>query len=43
MPPTTGKWSATDPNTVLRVLCYRGDETASKFLKKTYHLKKASA
>lgn len=43
LPPTTGKWSATDPNTVLRVLCYRGDDTASKFLKKTYHMKKASA
>lgn len=43
IPPTTGKWSATDPNTVLRVLCHRGDDTASKFLKKTYHLKKASA
>lgn len=43
MPGTTGKWSASDANTVLRVLCYRGDDTASKFLKKTYHLKKASA
>lgn len=43
VPATTGKWSATDPNTLLRVLCYRGDDTASKFLKKTYHLKKASA
>jgi hypothetical protein len=43
MPPTTGKWSASDANTVLRVLCYRAGDTASKFLKKTYHLKKASA
>lgn len=43
VPPTTGKWSATDPNTLLRVLCYRADDTSSKFLKKTYHLKKASA
>ncbi|KAG0560384.1 hypothetical protein M758_10G172500 [Ceratodon purpureus] len=43
VPPTTGKWSASDANTVLRVLCYRADDTASKFLKKTYHLKKASS
>lgn len=44
IPPTTGKWSATDANTLLRVLCYRSDDTASKFLKKTYHLpKKAHA
>ncbi|XP_024384353.1 protein unc-13 homolog [Physcomitrium patens] len=42
IPPTTGKWSATDANTVLRVLCYRCDESATKFLKKTYHLKKAA-
>lgn len=40
IPPTTGKWSATDANTLLRVLCYRCDETASKFLKKTYNLPK---
>lgn len=44
IPPTTGKWNATDANTLLRVLCYRSDDTASKFLKKTYHLpKKAHA
>ncbi|TYI17215.1 hypothetical protein ES332_A07G008200v1 [Gossypium tomentosum] len=40
LPPTTGQWSPTEPNTVLRVLCYRNDETAAKFLKKTYHLPK---
>jgi hypothetical protein len=39
-PPTTGNWSASDANTVLRVLCYRYDETASQFLKKTYNLPK---
>lgn len=44
IPPTTGNWNATDANTLLRVLCYRSDDTASKFLKKTYHLpKKAHA
>lgn len=36
LPPTSGQWSPTDANTVLRVLCYRKDEGASKFLKKTY-------
>ncbi|CAH9131089.1 unnamed protein product [Cuscuta epithymum] len=40
MPPTTGKWSRTDPNTILRVLCYRNDKTANLFLKKTFHLAK---
>jgi hypothetical protein len=40
LPPTTGHWSPNDPNTVLRVLCYRNDETATKFLKKTYNLPK---
>ncbi|OEL38847.1 hypothetical protein BAE44_0000134 [Dichanthelium oligosanthes] len=40
LPPTTGHWSPNEPNTVLRVLCYRGDETATKFLKKTYNLPK---
>ncbi|MBA0633725.1 hypothetical protein Godav_028834 [Gossypium davidsonii] len=40
LPPITGQWSPTEPNTVLRVLCYRNDETAAKFLKKTYHLPK---
>ncbi|KAG0495052.1 hypothetical protein HPP92_006046 [Vanilla planifolia] len=40
LPPTSGHWSPNDANTVLRVLCYRNDEAASKFLKKTYNLPK---
>ncbi|XP_068636410.1 protein unc-13 homolog isoform X1 [Aristolochia californica] len=40
LPPTPGQWSPTEPNTILRVLCYRNDEAASKFLKKTYNLPK---
>jgi hypothetical protein len=40
MPPTSGQWNSTEPNTVLRVLCYRSDETAAKFLKKAYNLPK---
>lgn len=40
LPPTSGQWSATEPNTVLRVLCYRNDEAATRFLKKTYNLPK---
>ncbi|XP_065848994.1 protein unc-13 homolog [Euphorbia lathyris] len=40
LPPTSGQWCPTDPNTLLRVLCYRSDETAVKFLKKTYDLPK---
>ncbi|GMI92731.1 hypothetical protein like AT2G25800 [Hibiscus trionum] len=39
-PPTSGQWSPTKPNTLLRVLCYRNDKTAAKFLKKTYNLPK---
>ncbi|CAK7337466.1 unnamed protein product [Dovyalis caffra] len=38
MPLTSGQWNSTEPNTVLRVLCYRNDETAAKFLKKSYNL-----
>ncbi|GKV06681.1 hypothetical protein SLEP1_g18540 [Rubroshorea leprosula] len=38
LPPTSGQWSPTEPNTLLRVLCYRSDETSAKFLKKTYNL-----
>ncbi|CAA6671627.1 unnamed protein product [Spirodela intermedia] len=30
----------TEPNTILRVLCYRNDEVASRYLKKTYGLPK---
>lgn len=40
LPPTSGQWSPTEPNTLLRVLCYRNDEAASKFLKKAYNLPK---
>lgn len=40
LPATSGQWSSTEPNTLLRVLCYRNDEAASKFLKKTYNLPK---
>jgi len=36
VPPTTRKWNASEPNTVLRVLCHRNDVIASKFLKKAY-------
>lgn len=40
MPPTTGKWNRSDPNTILRVLCARKDRAANHFLKKTFHLAK---
>lgn len=40
MPTTTGHWSPNDANTVLRVLCYRHEEAATRFLKKTYGLPK---
>ncbi|KAE9589767.1 hypothetical protein Lalb_Chr21g0312431 [Lupinus albus] len=40
MPPTTGKWNRSDPNTILRVLCYRNDRAANQFLKKTFQLAK---
>lgn len=40
LPPTSGEWNPTEPNTLLRVLCYRNDEAATKFLKKTYNLPK---
>ncbi|VVA99782.1 unnamed protein product [Arabis nemorensis] len=38
LPPTSGPWNPTEPNTLLRVLCYRYEESATKFLKKTYNL-----
>ena len=38
LPPTSGNWSPTEPNTILRVLCYRNDKAASKFLNKAYRL-----
>uniref|UniRef100_M4EZM7 MHD1 domain-containing protein n=1 Tax=Brassica campestris TaxID=3711 RepID=M4EZM7_BRACM len=40
LPPTSGQWSGMEPNTLLRVLCYRNDEAATRFLKKTYNLPK---
>ena len=40
MPPTTGKWNRSDPNTILRVLCHRNDRSANLFLKRTFHLPK---
>ncbi|KAI4316105.1 hypothetical protein L6164_024118 [Bauhinia variegata] len=40
LPPTSGQWNPSEPNTLLRVLCYRNDETATRFLKKTYNLPK---
>ncbi|CAI8603034.1 unnamed protein product [Vicia faba] len=40
MPPTTCKWNRADPNTVLRVLCYRNDSSANQFLKRTFQLAK---
>ncbi|AQK95287.1 hypothetical protein ZEAMMB73_Zm00001d010939 [Zea mays] len=40
MTPTARRWSRSDANTVLRVLCYRDDEPANRFLKKTFNLPK---
>ncbi|KAK6929733.1 hypothetical protein RJ641_003827, partial [Dillenia turbinata] len=40
MPPTTGRWNRTDPNTILRVLCHRNDRTANQFLKRAFQLAK---
>ncbi|XP_058752647.1 protein unc-13 homolog [Vicia villosa] len=40
MPPTTGRWHRSDPNTILRVLCHRNDKTANYFLKRTFQLAK---
>ncbi|XP_022871406.1 uncharacterized protein LOC111390577 [Olea europaea var. sylvestris] len=38
MPPTTGRWNRSDPNTILRVLCHRNDKIGNNFLKKTFQL-----
>lgn len=43
LPRTTGDWSPSDANTILRVLCYRADDTASQYLKKTFNLPKKLA
>ncbi|KAL5542331.1 hypothetical protein UlMin_010041 [Ulmus minor] len=40
MPPTTGRWHRSDPNTILRVLCHRNDRSANQFLKRTFQLAK---
>jgi len=40
MPPTTRRWSRSDPNTILRVVCHRDDEVANHFLKRTFQLPK---
>ncbi|KAM7485405.1 hypothetical protein LguiA_001414 [Lonicera macranthoides] len=40
MPPTTGRWKRTDPNTILRVICHRNDALANQFLKRTFQLAK---
>ncbi|OIW21534.1 hypothetical protein TanjilG_06152 [Lupinus angustifolius] len=40
MPPTTGKWNREDPDTILRVLCYRNDRAANHFLKRTFQIPK---
>lgn len=42
LPEYMGHWGPTDPNTLLRILCYRCDPAASKFLKKAYDLPKRS-
>ncbi|XP_061348637.1 protein unc-13 homolog [Gastrolobium bilobum] len=40
MPPTTRKWNRGDPNTILRVLCYRNDRVANHFLKRAFQIAK---
>ncbi|XP_062186069.1 protein unc-13 homolog [Phragmites australis] len=40
VPLTTRRWSRSDANTILRVLCHRDDEAASRFLKKAFDLTK---
>uniref|UniRef100_A0A7N0TK50 Uncharacterized protein n=1 Tax=Kalanchoe fedtschenkoi TaxID=63787 RepID=A0A7N0TK50_KALFE len=39
-PPSTGMWTSSDPNTILRILCGRDDRVANQFLKKTFQLGK---
>ncbi|CAM0874845.1 unnamed protein product [Alopecurus aequalis] len=39
-PPATRRWSRSDANTLLRVLCHRDDEAANRFLKKSFDLPK---
>ncbi|KAG0454227.1 hypothetical protein HPP92_025531 [Vanilla planifolia] len=40
MPPTTGRWNRSDPNTLLRVLAHRNDDVANRFLKRTFQMAK---
>lgn len=40
MPPTTGRWHRSDPNTMLRILCHRDDDAANRFLRRTFQLPK---
>ncbi|EPS70160.1 hypothetical protein M569_04598 [Genlisea aurea] len=40
LPAGVGEWSRFDPDTILRVLCYRDDRAANQFLKKTFNLAK---
>ncbi|KAK4783339.1 hypothetical protein SAY86_007713 [Trapa natans] len=40
VPPIMGRWSRTDPNTILRVLCHRVDRMANQYLKRSFHLGK---
>ncbi|XP_020225841.1 protein unc-13 homolog [Cajanus cajan] len=40
VPPTTGRWNRSDPNTILRILCHRNDRAANHFLKRTFQLAK---
>lgn len=40
MPPTTGRWHRSDPNTMLRILCHRDDDGANRFLRRTFQLPK---
>ncbi|KAJ3693151.1 hypothetical protein LUZ60_012246 [Juncus effusus] len=40
IPPNPSRWARSDPNTILRVLCHRDEETANRFLKRTFDLPK---
>ncbi|KAE8714648.1 peptide transporter PTR3-A-like [Hibiscus syriacus] len=40
MPPTTGRWDKSDPNTILRVLCHRNDRVADQYVRKSFQLAK---
>ncbi|CAI5515264.1 unnamed protein product [Closterium sp. Naga37s-1] len=40
LPPVPEEWCPSDANTLLRVLCYRGDRRSSKHLKKVFDLPK---